>query len=143
MDDDTTEQSRVRLLAQQTALARFGELALRSDDLEEILHEACRMVAEGLGTSLAKVLELRLDGSTLLVRAGVGWEPGVVGEVSLNADEGSSEGHALATGDPVVCPDVAAEDRFAIPEFVLEHGVKSLVNVVVIGADGRPPYGVL
>ena len=59
MDDDTTEQSRVRLLAQQTALARFGELALRSDDLEEILHEACRMVAEGLGTSFAKVLELR------------------------------------------------------------------------------------
>ena len=79
----------------------------------------------------------------MLVRAGVGWRPGVVGKVSLNADEGSSEGHALATGDPVVCPDVAAEDRFAIPEFVLEHGVKSLVNVVVIGADGRPPYGVL
>lgn len=143
MDDDTTEQSRVRLLAQQTALARFGELALRSDDLEEILHDACRLVAEGLGTDLAKVLELKSDGSTLLVRAGVGWQDGVVGEVTLSADEGSSEGHALATGEPVVCPDVAAEDRFPIAGFVLEHEVKSLVNVVVIGADGRPPFGVL
>ncbi|MDB5375432.1 MAG: hypothetical protein JWP04_4074, partial [Belnapia sp.] len=33
MDDDTTEHSRARLLAQQTALARFGERALHSDNL--------------------------------------------------------------------------------------------------------------
>ncbi|MDN3567256.1 histidine kinase dimerization/phosphoacceptor domain -containing protein [Paeniroseomonas aquatica] len=142
MDDDTTEQSRARLLAQQTALARFGELALHSDDLEEILHDACRLVAEGLGTDLAKVLE-RQDGNILVVRAGVGWKPGVVGEVTLKGNEGSSEGHALATGDAVVCNDVGCEDRFAIPAFVLEHDVRSLVNVVVQGVDGRPPYGVL
>ena len=32
------------LLRQQTVLARFGELALKSDDLDEILAEACRLV---------------------------------------------------------------------------------------------------
>jgi hypothetical protein len=52
------QRSGDRLLAQQTALARFGELALHSDDLQAILHDACRLVAEGLGTGLAKVLEL-------------------------------------------------------------------------------------
>ena len=31
-----------QLLRQQTALAKFGELALKSDDLGEILTEACR-----------------------------------------------------------------------------------------------------
>ena len=143
MDNDMTEQSRARLLAQQTALARFGELALHSDNLEEILHDACRLVAEGLGTDLAKVLELQPDGRTLLVRAGVGWEPGVVGKVTLSASEGSSEGHALRTGDPVVSLAVPEETRFPVAAFVVEHGVQSLVNVVVIGADGRPPYGVL
>jgi hypothetical protein len=49
-------------------LARFGELALRSDDLDEILTEACRLVGEALGTDMAKVRELQDDGTTLLVR---------------------------------------------------------------------------
>jgi hypothetical protein len=32
------------LLRQQTILARFGELALKSEDIDEILTEACRLV---------------------------------------------------------------------------------------------------
>ena len=50
-------------------LARFGERALRSDDLDEILSKACRPVGEALGTDMAKVMELQDDGTTLLVRA--------------------------------------------------------------------------
>ena len=70
------------LLRQQTILAKFGELALKSNDLGEILTEACRLVGEALGTDLAKIVELQGDGHTLLVRAGVGWKPGVVGKVT-------------------------------------------------------------
>ena len=85
------------LLRQQAVLARFGELALRLEDLDEILTEACRLVGDALGTDLAKVIELQKDSQTLLVRAGIGWKPGVVGQVRLRADEASSEGHALRT----------------------------------------------
>ena len=60
-------------LLHQTTLARFGELALRSDDLDVILTEACRLAAEALGTEMAKVVALQDDGRTLQVRAGVGW----------------------------------------------------------------------
>jgi hypothetical protein len=137
------QRSGDRLLAQQTALARFGELALHSDDLQEILHDACRLVAEGLGTGLAKVLELQPDGRTLLVRAGVGWKPGVVGHVTLKAESGTLEGLALSIPEAVVSEDTASETRFPIAEFMRDHGVRSLVNVTVIGADSRPPYGVL
>src|ERR1700688_2846814 len=90
--EDNSEH--LELLRQQTTLARFGELALRSDNLDEILTEACRLAGEALGTDLAKVVELQEDGETLLVRAGVGWKPGVVGEATLKATEDSSEGHA-------------------------------------------------
>jgi GAF domain-containing protein len=76
----------VELLRQQTALARFGELALRSDDLQEILTEACRLAGEALGTDLAKVVELQEDGKTLVVRAGVGWKPGVIGVATITAE---------------------------------------------------------
>jgi PAS domain S-box-containing protein len=131
------------LLRQQNVLARFGELALRSDDLHEILQEACRLVGEALGTDLAKVMELQEDGTTLLVKAGVGWPPGVVGKVTLKAEKGSSEGHALHTGDAVISVDIDAEERFEYAEFIREAGVKALVNVIIIGPADQPPYGIL
>jgi PAS domain S-box-containing protein len=131
------------LLHQQTALARFGELALKSDDLDEILTEACRLVGEALGTDLAKVMELKEDGETLFVRAGVGWKPGVVGEATTKASDETSEGQALKTGGPMISPDISKETRFSYPPFLVDNGVKAVANVPIIGADGKPPFGIL
>lgn len=131
------------LLRQQTALARFGELALKSHDLDEILNEACRLVGEALGTDLAKVVALQEDGETLLVRAGVGWKPGVVGRTTLKLRDGTSEGHAFETGEPVVSTDIEHEQRFEYAPFLKENGVKAMVNVLIIGAEDRPPFGIL
>ena len=127
----------------QVVLAKFGELALRSDKLDEILTEACRLVGEGLGTDLAKVMELADDGQTLSVRAGVGWKPGVVGKVTLKAVEGTSEGYALKTGEPMISPDIETETRFTYPPFLTDNGVRAVANVVIIGTEGRPPFGIL
>ena len=140
---DPGKSEHLELLRQQTVLARFGELALRSDDLDDILTEACRLVGEALGTDLAKVMELHEDGESLLVRAGVGWKPGVVGEVTLKATAVSSEGHALRTGEPMISPDIETETRFRYPAFLIENGVKAVANVVIIGGQGRPPFGIL
>jgi two-component sensor histidine kinase/putative methionine-R-sulfoxide reductase with GAF domain len=131
------------LLRQQTALARFGEFALKSNDLDEILTEACRLVGEALGTDLAKVVELQRDGETLLVRAGVGWKPGVVGHVRLKVGDGTSEGHALTAGAPVISPNIDEEDRFEYAPFLKDNGIKAIVNVLIIGDDSRPPFGIL
>jgi PAS domain S-box-containing protein len=130
-------------LRQQSVLARFGELALRSNDLDEILTEACHLVGEALGTDLAKVMQLHEDGETLLVRAGVGWKPGVVGEVTVLTKDGTSEGHALKTGEPVISSDIDEETRFEYPPFLIDHGVKAIANVIIIGGVARPPFGIL
>ena len=140
---DVGENEHQGRLRQQTVLAKFGELALRSDDLGEILTEACRLVGDALGTDLAKVMELQEDGQSLLVRAGIGWKPGIVGELTLKATAKSSEGHALKTGEPMISPDIEAETRFSYPPFLLENGVKAVANVVIIGGQGRPPFGIL
>ena len=118
------------LLAQQAALAEFGEFALRTDDLDQILNEACRLVGRALGTDLAKVMERQADGRTLLVRAGVGWKPGVVGQLTISTEEDTSTAHALATDEPVISPDLAREKRFKVARFLTDHGVKALVNVL-------------
>jgi PAS domain S-box-containing protein len=143
LSDGGDNSEHLELLRQQTTLARFGELALKSDNLDEILTEACRLAGEALGTDLAKVVELQEDGETLLVRAGVGWKPGVVGEATLKATEDSSEGHALRTGEPMISPDIATEARFKYPAFLIENGVRAVANVLIIGGQGKPPFGIL
>jgi two-component sensor histidine kinase len=134
---------RDELLAQQAVLAEFGELALRTDDLDLILNEACRLVGRALGTDLAKVMERQADGRALLVRAGVGWKPGVVGRLTVDPEEDTSTAHALETDEPVISPDLAREKRFQVARFVAEHGVQALANVLIRGPDGKPPFGIL
>src|SRR6195952_850510 len=124
-------------------LARFGILAIKSDNLDAILTEACRLVGEALGTDLAKVMELRDDGENLFVRAGVGGGPGVVGETTVKASDDTSEGHALKTGVPMTSPNIAEEKRFSYPPFLTENGVKAVANVPIIGTEGEPPFGIL
>lgn len=132
-----------QLLRQQTILAQFGELALRSDSLDEILTEACRLVGEAFGTDLTKVVELQPDGKTLLVRAGIGWKDGVVGVATIEAKENTSEGYALKTGEPMISPDIDQETRFEYAPFLIENGAKAVVNVIIIGGKDRPPFGIL
>ncbi len=128
---------------QEIGLVRFGELALKSDNLDEILTEACRLAREVLATDLAKVVELQEDQKTLIVRAGVGWKPNIVGVATIMADEYTSEGHCLRTGEPMISPNILEEKRFKYPPFLIEHDVKAVANVIIIGGHNRPPFGVL
>jgi two-component sensor histidine kinase len=137
------ETGRNVLHEQQRVLARFGELALASEDLDMILTEACRLVGDALVTDLAKVVEMQPDGQTLLVRAGIGWRPGVVGHVRTRLEDRTPEGLALRTENAVASPDLALEDRFGVPPFVEEHGVCATVCVPIISPDHERPYGVL
>jgi two-component sensor histidine kinase len=130
-----------KLRRQVSTLAEFGKQALRSDDITSLLQQATRLVSDAIDVDLVKVLELLPDGENLLVRAGVNWNPGVVGHAKIPAGEGSSAGHALRTGQPMITEDTARETRFEIPGLLNEHGVRSTVNVVIRGEDG--PFGVL
>ncbi len=135
--------SRETLIERQHVLAKFGEFALRSTDLQAVLEEACRLVGKALGTDLSKVLEVQPDEQSLLVRAGCGWRPGIVGETFLQMDERSSETYAIKVAEPVVTPDINTEDRFDLPSFLIEHGVSALVNVPIFVAKDERAYGLL
>lgn len=130
------------LLRQRKVLARFGELALATDDLEQILDEACRLVGDALETNMSKFMLLLEDGITFFVRNGVGWAPNVVGKVRIQAGEGTPEHHSLATNSPIISTDIATETRFRYHDFQIENGVKAFVNVLVHGADGERPFGI-
>jgi hypothetical protein len=59
----------------------------------------------------------------LLERAGVNWNPGVVGHATIPAHKGSSAGYALHTDHPVISEDTESELRFEIPTLLMEHDV--------------------
>ena len=128
-------------LAQQALVAEFGRFALRSHDLPAILQEACRVAAEGLRVRFAKVMEFLRGETAFLLRAGVGWAPGLVGTARVGADMESPAGYAFRTGEPVISNHLTQETRFRTPSLLADHGVQRAVNVVIRG-DGEP-YGVL
>lgn len=130
------------LLEQINAIARFGDHALHTDDLQALLDEAVALAAKGLDVDRAKVLELTEDGEALFVRAGIGWDPGVVGAARIGVGRESGAGYALLTGEPVISEDLDSETRFETPELLRRHRIESAVNVIIKGANHRP-FGVL
>ena len=110
MTKNTTAET---LLDQQRVLAEFGEFALRAEDLDAILNEACRLVGGALKTDRAKVAELLPKGQGMLVRAGVGWNPGVVKHLVVPSDESTAEGLTLRDG-AVISPDIRRSNAFHI-----------------------------
>ena len=64
-------------------MAELGVLSLQGKVLQELLDAAVRLAAEGLGAQLCKVLEYIPAENRLLMRAGVGWDPGLVGVASV------------------------------------------------------------
>ena len=131
-------------LRQQSLLGEFGRTALQTRDIGRILQRATELCAEGLGTSFAKVLEYTPEDKRLLVRAGVGWSQGTVGQVSLGIDIESPAGYAFQTGQVVISNHLAEETRFRTPKLLSDHGIKRAINVLIErGGEGHLSFGVL
>jgi two-component sensor histidine kinase len=144
-DGPTQADSGTRALSlrvrQQEILSELGVAALKGTAFEQLLDMTVRLVAEGLEADLSKVLEYIPTERRLLMRAGVGWESGLVGVATIGADIESPAGYALKTGNPVISNHLEGEERFRTPELLAAHGVRRAMNVILQG-DGKP-YGIL
>jgi len=139
--DDLVGRALRQRIRQQELLAELGVLALQGTNFIGMLNHTARMTAEGLGAEYCKVLEYLPAENRLLVRAGVGWDEGVVGSATVGADLASPAGYALRTGKPVISNHLENEQRFRTPELLVEHGIRRAMNVILQG-DGSP-FGVL
>lgn len=138
---DLTERALRLRIRQQEILAELGVLALQGTPFEDLLKHTARLTAEGLRAEYSKVLEYIPSEKRLLVRAGIGWDEGVIGSASVGADLASPAGFALHTGKPVISNHLEIETRFRTPELLVEHGIRRAMNVILQG-DGSP-FGVL
>jgi two-component sensor histidine kinase len=130
-----------KALGFQRALATFTRIVSEADSELRLLQNATAQVARITHIRHVKLLRYRPDQGDLLIEAGVGWMPGVVGHVSFGADRHSSPGRSLQTGAPVACEDIRDDPEFRYADVLREHGIVSVLNVPIF-VDGKH-WGVL
>jgi PAS domain S-box-containing protein len=144
MDISEQKQAEVELSArarQQAVVANLGQRALADTDLTLFMDEAVRQVARTLEVEYCQVLELLPEGEALLLRAGVGWQKGYVGQATVSTAANSQAGYTLLAGAPVIVDDLRTETRFSGPPLLIEHNVVSGISTIIQGKG--QPFGIL
>jgi PAS domain S-box-containing protein len=126
---------------QQAVVAELGLWALANDNLQSFMDDTVTFVPQTLDVEYCKIAQLLPSGEELLLRAGVGWEEGLVGQARERAGLDSQAGYTLHLEEPVIVEDLSTETRFRPPPLLGEHGVVSGMTVVIAGRGG--PFGVL
>lgn len=125
----------------QEILNDFVRAASEIRQLRPLLQVACVQAARGIGIKHTKVMRYRPAKGDLLVEAGIGWKPGMVGRTTLGTDIASAPGRALQSRQPVRIDDLPNDPEYRYPPSLCEHGIISVLNVP-IGMDGAV-WGVL
>ena len=122
-------------------LADFARVAPEASSVERLSQLACVQAARGIGIGHSKVLRHRPEAGDLLMIAGVGWHPDVVGRTTLGIDLASPSGQTFQTRQVVMVDDAPNDPEFRYSPLLRDHGILSLLNAP-IGVDGLV-WGVL
>ena len=127
--------------AQQSAAAELGLAALEGASAELLMDRAVEAVATTLGVELCELLQLTEEREALLLQAGRGWEPGLVGSMLVPVGSTYYAGFAWGAKGPLVVSDYSSERRCK-PTPLLRRHEAAATMAVVVGARRRP-FGVL
>lgn len=109
----------------------FAKGALSPVPVPTLLERACECAAEGTGVERTKVLRYREEADDLLIIAGIGWKPGIVGQRSLPSDMRSPPGLTYRANTPTFIDDLPNAPDFDYSDLLREHGIVSVVNVPI------------
>ena len=122
------------------SLSRFAAVARSGKPVPDLMEDAARVAAEGVGADSACLLEVAPDARSLHVHACTpGVPPSLVRLVHAAGSE-SLAGYTFGTNAPVTGSDAAAERRFDA-EPLVTAGMRSALAVPIPGRDG--PAGVV
>jgi two-component sensor histidine kinase len=133
---------RVETLRRQlTAFSQFSTRSLGESNIEALMLDACLRSRVGLNVTHAKLMEYIPERDRLLLRAGVGWKDGYVGQYQVPPDLDTPIGHAFAFSEPVPIPDYNEEKVYRYPAILKDHGCVASLNVPL--RTDRVNFGVL
>jgi two-component sensor histidine kinase len=122
----------LRLAEQRRTIEALSRIGPEELSTERLMHHVVAQVSRVTGVERIKIMRFRADRGDLLIVAGVGWKPGVVGSVTLAVDYSSPAGRAFQTAVPLTIEDIRESDEFRLPEVLRDHGIVSLVNVPIM-----------
>ncbi|AKB28619.1 sensory transduction histidine kinase [Methanosarcina siciliae T4/M] len=125
---------------QYDALYTLGKMAFKCENLQAFMDKSVKLIAKTLNLEFCKILELTPNGNFLL-KAGIGWKPGLVGKAVVEGGKSSQAGYTIFSKVPVIVRDFAEENRFEAPEILSSHNIASGVSVII--GDVEKPFGVL
>ena len=126
---------------QQEAVAVFGQYALETRDLDNLISNAAAMITSGLDMEHSAVFRMTEDGDQLLLVAGVGWPKDAVGRARIGVEPGSPARWAIDSPQPVIQADVRLRATRSEPSFGESHGLASSIEVAV--PTSRGPFGLI
>lgn len=116
---------------QQCVVAQLGRVALWGTEISTLMDEGVSLVCQTLAVEYCKVLELLPDETGMLLRAGVGWQPGLVGQAIIDASPTTWAGYTLYCRKPVVVEDLHHETRFRGSSLLDDHNIVSGMSVLI------------
>ena len=140
-EHEASERVLMSRAQQQAAVAALGQLALMGSDLNSLLQQTVSLVSQTLDVEFCRIMELLPDGDKLVLRAGVGWKPECVGNVTVSANPDYQAGYTLATGEPLAVRDLNTESRFQTSFMLRDHGAAGGATVAISPRDR--PFGIL
>jgi len=136
LKDTNPSETLAKVRQHQTILVDFARLAGESIELQRLLELACHHVARATGVAHSKVMQSRPERGDLLMIAGRGWAPGVVGHATLGIDMQSPPGRAYQTRDLVCIQDLPHDPNFRESTILHDHGIHSVLNApIAINGD--------
>ncbi len=117
-------------------VADLGARALASSTVGDLLDAGMRLAREVTQSDHAVFFERSPGGDSLLMRAGGGWRPGVIGRVSLSTGQGSFGRFVLQQPSRIV-DALPSHPEFGLPAVLRDHGVESMA-CVRLDAIGHP-----
>ncbi|MHA1195632.1 MAG: histidine kinase dimerization/phosphoacceptor domain -containing protein [Promethearchaeota archaeon] len=125
----------------QALIAKFGLEAITEKNIDKLFEKATNLLAKILDVEYIKILELLPDKRFLKLRAGVGWNKGLVGNATVENNKYSQAGYTLLKTKPVIVENLHNESRFIAPKLLVDHNVVSGMSVIIQGKNS--PFGIL
>jgi PAS domain S-box-containing protein len=125
----------------QTVLAQLGNIALVSTNLESLMNEIVKVIAQTLKVSYCDILEIQPNSAAFVLKATKGWSTAWVGVAKIGTSPRWMPGYALSVQHPVATEDLMVETRFSPSPFL--HNEKIVSGVCVNIGSGENCYGIL
>lgn len=125
----------------QEALASLSQLALHANEIETLMEACVRWIARTLDIEFAWLLELDINTSTFILRAGIGWDASMLGQRFLDFSKSATSLWSIMANEPMVITNAAEDDRSPYQAVMGKHGIVSGITIPVWIKD--QPFGVI